>query len=57
MKAAELQNDTAPACTRDGVAAVELQDGVEHAEVVEAAGVGGGVVRHEEPEERPDEIL
>ncbi len=41
----------------DGVASVQLEDGVDHAEVVETTGVRGGVVWHEEPEEGPDEIL
>ena len=42
---------------QDGITAVELEDGVEHAEVVQSRRVGGGVVRHEEPEEGPDEVL
>ena len=41
----------------DGVAAVELEDGVEHAEVVQSGRVRGWVVRHEEPEEGADEVL
>lgn len=31
--------------------------GVEHFEVVEAAGVGHGVVGHKEPEENENEVL
>ena len=33
------------------------KNAVQHLEVVEPAGVGGGIVGHEEPEEDEDEIL
>ncbi len=35
----------------------DLENGVEDSEVVDAVGVGGGVIGHEEPEKSENKVL